>query len=219
MISVITVSVRPDRLDLVEKSLKKQTIDGFEWIVEDYADNSKPWSFNKATNLAIKKAHGDLIIFIQDSIWFAPTALSKFEYHYQQNPLACISGVGDQYDQLDENGKPTHKVWEDPRKNSNNGTFYECYPNDWEINFASVPKKLLYDIGGFDETMDDHFGMDNVAVAHRLDQIGAKFYLDQTNESYTLRHGRRDDWDSNHWMNHNFNEFLANRPVKLDYLS
>ena len=218
-LSVLTVSNRPDRLDIIKKCLDKQIFKDFEWLVEDFVDPKKLWSFNEASNKGIKKCNGDLIVFIQDSIWFNPDTLAKFNFHFQNNPQACVSGVGDQYDQLDENGKPVHKVWLDPRKRADMGSFYECNPDDWEINFASVPKNLIYEIGGFDEEMDQHYGMDNVAFALRLKQIGAKFFLDQTNESFSLQHPRRADWDENYWSNFNFLEWLAKRPVKLDYLA
>lgn len=218
MISVITVSIRPERLEIVKKCLDRQIGVEFEWIVEDFVDTSKTWSFNTATNKAIKKAQGELLVFVQDSIWFNPDALHKFWQHYKNNSKGCVSGVGDQYDKLDEYGKPIHKVWLDPRKRLDLGTFYECNPEDWEINFASLPKVLVEEIGGFDEEMDKYYGMDNVAVAYRLDQIGAKFYLDQTNESFSYQHPRKADWDKNHWLAHDFWNWVKKRPVKLDYL-
>lgn len=219
-ISVVTVSIRPERLDLAKKSLARQSLDDFEWVIDDTQD-LKPetvWAFNRATNNALSRCTGELVVFLQDSIYINPEGLEKFWTHYQLNPLACVSGVGDQYDQLDEYGKPTHKVWFDPRKRSDNGTFYECLPQDWEINYGSVPLKLLQEIGGFDEEMDAKFGMDNVAVSMRLKSIGAKFYLDQTNESFSLQHGRRPDWDEKHWMNNGFHDWLAQRPVRQDWL-
>jgi len=187
-------------------------------VVEDYVDKTKIWSFNEASNKAIKKSKGGLLVFIQDSIWFKPDALEKFYFHFQRSPQACVSGIGDQYSKLDKNGKPVDKVWLDPRKRTDIGTLYECRPEDWELNFCSLPRQLIYTIGGFDEELDRFYGMDNVAVAYRLDSIGARFYLDQTNESFTLQHGRRKDWNENHWMKHGFWDFLKGRSPKLEYL-
>lgn len=231
MLSVITASNRPDRLDITKKCLDKQLFKDFEWIVvspekTDYGkwvvDPPKAegdvYALNKAMNAGIKASQGELLVRIDDSIWFPPDALHKFWQHYKANPMACVSGVGDQYDQLDENGKPTHKVWLDPRKNTTNGSFYEVNPEDWEANFGSVPRSLIYEIGGWDEDMDKYYAWDNVAVAYRLDQVGAKFYLDQTNESFSFQHGRSGNWDKDSWANHNFWEYLKERPVKLDYL-
>lgn len=220
-ISVITPTVRKNRLGLIENSLDKQSFQDFEWVVSTVTEKPKDfaWAFNRAMNDAIRRSKGDLLISIQDSIWFPSDALQKFHFYFQQNPTHCISGVGDQYKELDENGKPANKVWIDPRKREDTTSLYECNPEDWELNYCSLPKKFIYDIGGFDEEMDKYYGMDNVAIAYRLDMIGAKFFLDQTNESYTLRHDRNKDWDKKHWMNKGFWEWLRNRPPKLDYLS
>jgi len=220
VLSVLTVSNRPDRLKIVEDCLNKQTFKDFEWVVDNTTNKPEGyvWALNRAMNNAIKKSKGDLLVLIQDSIWFSPDALEKFNFHFINNPQACVSGVGDQYDQLDENDKPRHKVWIDPRKRADMGSFYECLPDDWEANFASLPRHLIYAIGGWDEEMDQYYGFDNVAVALRLKEVGAKFFLDQTNESFSYVHNRPTDWNENNWGNHDFLTWLSKRPPKLDYL-
>lgn len=220
-ISVVTVSIRPGRLEMAKKCLRRQTEQDFEWIIDDTQDKrpGTVWAFNRATNNALRKATGDLIVFLQDSIWIAPDTLERFLGHYRANKLACVSGVGDQYDQLDEYGKPTHKVWSDPRKRSDQGTFYRCYPMDWEANLGSAPRELLYKIGGFDEEMDTWYGCDNVAVAYRMAQVGGEFYLDQNIESFSLHHERRPDWDEKHWLKHGFNDWAAKRPTIQPWLT
>jgi hypothetical protein len=50
-----------------------------------------------------------------------------------------------------------------------------------------------------------------------MDKVGTKFYLDQTNESYTLRHNRDDfggqkEWDNNHVL---FNGKYDKRKAEL----
>ena len=42
--------------------------------------------------------------------------------------------------------------------------------------------------------------MDHISVQERLNDIGYKFYLDQTNNSRSIVHGRLDKWDDNHAM-------------------
>ena len=243
MVSVITASKRIDRLEITQQCLDRQTHKDWEWVVitpqseflaldrlYGHDDNIKVlidppkveddvYALNKAINAGIKASEGELLVLLQDSIWIPPNALDKFWFHFKNNPQACVSGVGDQYDQLDENGKPAHKVWLDPRKRTDIGTFYECNSEDWETNYASLPKGLIYEIGGWDEQMDKFYAWDNVAVSFRLDKVGAKFYIDQTNESFSLQHGRNPDWEKNNWINNGLWEFLKSRPVKLDYLS
>lgn len=221
MISVITPTIRT--VDLNASCLKKQVYRDFEWVVvspykadklfEDISQVpfltliSEPekrkndiWGFNKAMNKAILWARGDLIVSYQDLIWIPPDALEKFAFHYKNDPRSCVTGVGHIYSDLDENEKPINQVWEDPRIRTDLGTFYPCMANDWELNFCSAPKKAFYDIGGFDEELDTHFGMDNISICERMDAVGYKFFIDQSNICRGLKHGRPKDWDEKHAM-------------------
>lgn len=224
-ISVITATAREDSLKLAKESLDRQTLltkgeDEFEWIIiSPIADKfhlqqaSYPvkilkdppkkkgnyWSLNAAYNKAIREAQGELIVFLQDFIMISPTGLEQFWEDYEKTN-GCITGVGDQYESVDEMGKPTVKVWSDPRKRLDQGSFYECNFVDFELNWGCSPKKVLVDIGGFDEDLDKFAGMDNISVAERLNDIGVRFYIDQSCESFTVRHERLPDWDRNHAM-------------------
>lgn len=236
MISVITPTARQDGIDVVAKALRRQTYRDFEWIIispngvshkqadlllEDPPKNEGDyWSFNKAMNKALRRAKGDIIVSVQDYTFFDPDGLEKFKFHIKKNPKAVISGVGDKYN--DENF--VTKVWEDPRKRKDYGTFYECYPNDIEFNYCALPKKAFYEVGGFDEYLDKYAGMDHISVQERLDDIGYKFYLDQTNESYSLTHGRLEGWDNNHAMHGGYQQRKASLKAKgkwprLDFLN
>jgi hypothetical protein len=216
-ISVWTPTIRPKGLKVVEKALRRQTFKDFEWLIispidlEDAMTNALDmrilkdppkekddyWSFNKAHNKLIEESNGELIVSIQDFTSFDPNALEKFWFHYQNNPSALVSGVGHKY----ANDDFISVVWQDPRVRDDYGSFYECYFNDIEMNFCSIPKKAFYDVGGFDEYLDKFAGMDHISVQERLNEIKYKFYLDQTNHSYSLEHGRPDKWDENHAMN------------------
>jgi hypothetical protein len=125
-------------------------------------------------------------------------------YDLQGN--GCISGVGDQYKSLDAFGKPYDKVWSDPRRTLKYGTFYECQWNDCEWNLAAIPRKLFFAVGGMDEKLDFlGYGGDQMQISDRMSDMDYHFYLDQTIESYTLRHTRDDfggqeHWDDNHTL-------------------
>lgn len=217
-ISVIIPTVR--EVDLNEKCLKKQTFTDFEVIIA--RPEGKPegcvWTFNRDMNTALKKAQGELVVSYQDKIWMHPTGLEKFWEAYKATGQ-CVSGVGHIYQSLDEYGKPENRVWSDPRMRTDLGTFYECMPNDWELNYACAPLKAFYDIGGFNERMDEYYGMDNVDVALRMDKKGWKFYLDQTNECRGLYHERNPKWDELHWMHHGFYEHPDRQETTLHFLT
>ena len=217
MISVITPTVRPEGLALVAKALKRQTFKDFEWIIGsrvhplhieglklgiDYVfvqdPKKKPeeyWSVYKAYNNAIRAAEGNLIISWQDFTYAKPDALQKFWDHYQEDNKVIVTGVGNKYD----NDEWIVQIWQDPRQRTDQGTYYGCFYNDIEINFAAFPKEAFYAVGGFDEEWGDKYssvcGLDVLA---RLDIIGGwDFKIDQTNETFSLEHGRLHGWEKN----------------------
>lgn len=215
-VSVLIPTVRPGSLELAKQSLARQTYVDFEILVCAPFDPQWPeatwlpdrfeggfWGLNRAYNALFKAAHGELFVSLQDSIWILPECLEKFWYGYQATG-GCIAGVGHQYGRLDGTGKPQDRIWEDPRATSKHGSFYECEPNDIEWNLAALPRPALWAVGGMDEELDFlGFGGDQLQVMERISAAGYRCYLDQTNESFTLRHDRgtfggQDTWDRNH---------------------
>ncbi len=211
-ISILTPTIRPTGLKLVEKALKSQLFEDFEWLVGSpfkpdvdcvwVKDNFKDgyWSLNRIYNALIKKAKGELLVSWQDFIWAPKEALDKFWYGYQQTK-GIVTGVGDQYSQLNEYGKPECKIWSDPRKTSEYGSFYEIHPDDAEFNFCAFPKQAALDVGGFDSGLDlIGVGGDQLQFCERIDVLKKyRFFIDQTNESFTLRHGREDFGGEDEW--------------------
>ena len=221
-VSVLTVYKRPEGEVIVGKCLDNQTFTDFEWVIvtpepvekvrkeastpfiyvpEPPIRKGETWHLNRAYNYGLRQCRGELVVSIQDEIWFPDDALNKFWFNYQRlGNKSCISGVGDIYMEEDSFGKPILKVWADPRKKEIKNV-YECFPNDLEFNFCAVPLKGMYEIGGFDEGLDMlGYGMDNVSVSERLDALGYKFYLDQSNECRGLKQSRATDWDEKHTM-------------------
>lgn len=241
-ISVITPTIRPDAISIVEKALKNQQFDGeFEWLIcmplrdQDIPEVILPddfvptriyndtfrggfWTLNRVYNKLFEEAQGELVVSLQDNIWVPPDGLQKFWDAYEEQPKALISGVGDQYEKIEE-GRPMVKIWSDPRKTDKYGTFYECMWNDCEWNWAAIPKMAWASVGGLDEKLDFlGFGGDQLEMCDRLDDAKIfKFFIDQENESFTVRHDRSDhggeeNWDKNHVL---FNEEYAKRKNEL----
>lgn len=219
-ISVITPSVRPEGLDLVDKALKRQTFRDFEWIVQG---KDKPtaegyaWTLNHDYNVAIKKSKGELIVSWQDWTFADPETLEKFWFHYQQEPRTFVTAVGNKY----TSDNWTTMTWKDPRERTDQGTYYPCYFSDIEWNLCSLAKQILYDVGGFDEELDRWYGMDGYSVNERAMLLGnCDFKIDQTIKSYSLEHGRPEQWEEKNAIHGPYQErrlsYLA-KP-KLDFL-
>lgn len=221
MISIITPSVRKEGLDIVAKSIQKQTHEDWEWLIGSSFDPEIPWAtwvkddfeggfwtLNRIYNKLFQEAKGDIIVSLQDHIYIPPMGLESFyDSFIALQGKGLVSGVGDQYKSLDALGKPTDKIWNDPRKSKEQhpGSFYQCHWNDVEWNWAVMPKQAIIDVGGMDEGLDHlGYGGDQLQLMQRLNDLGNySFWLDRTNESYTVRHDRskhggQENWDGHH---------------------
>lgn len=250
-ISVITPSVRPEMLGVISKCLKNQDFDDFEWIiignkgvkgwwyetsfeVRDklrffYDPPKRTGDFYRlcgAWNKGFQEAKGELVISIQDGIWFSPDTLSRFWTHYQNQPKGLVTAIGHQYDQIDKLGKPTNMMWQDPRARMDQGSFYEVAPSEMEFAVCSVPKQALIDCGGMDEDYDKGPAVGEKEMCFRLDKLGYKFYIDQTIEYRAIHHPRlTSNWDemyfkvSAHMFTEHMRQLSENqRALKLDYV-
>lgn len=207
MISVITPSVRKDSLLIVDKCLRRQNIE-YEWLVaspEDYGlgiwvkdppkQDGDYYCLNKAWNKAFKQARGELIVSIQDGIWFEPNLLERFWQHYEANPKACVTAVGHQYKEL-QNGKPEIQVNRDSRARLDQGSFYEVGHMEMEFCVASFPKQAVIDCGGIDEEFDKFAALSEKEMMARIYKLGYTLWIDQTIEYRALYHPRLNpEWE------------------------
>ncbi len=172
-----------------------------QWIPDDFTGGF--WSLNRMMNKMIKHSNGEILVSWQDYIWAPSDALEKFVTAVEKTG-GIVSGIGDQFERVGRYGVPEIMVWEDPRKTQKYGSFYESLPSDNEWNFCSFTRDAIFDVGGFCEILDTKgFGMDGYQVNERLDVLGYKFYLDQTNISYTVRHNRDSYGGDERWNKNN----------------
>lgn len=210
LISVITPTVRPEGLKLVKQALAYQDLKSWEWIVcspkqleKEIRDvmGSFPftfigtpplqgwqvWDLNYSYNRLVERSKGELLVSWQDFTFADPDLLSTFRKHYLDDPKSVVSVCGNKYPD-DDFDIP---AWIDPRYARN-----EYNWQDIEWNLCSIPKKIMYEIGGFDEQMDRMFGLDGYSVNHRLaDAKISHFKLEKNSKTYALFHGRDKDWD------------------------
>ncbi len=239
-ISVITPSVRSESLEIVKKCLEKQTFprDKWEWLVGSPFEykNADVWvkdpgkkegnfySLCATYNAMLRVARGDLVISYQDGIWTQPDMLQHFWDLYQANPKVCIGAIGDQYEKLDEFGKPTICYWQDPRKTDKHGEYYQCYPIDIEFTLCGISRQAFFEVGGFDEEYDTGCAVAEKELVLRMDKLGYRPYLDQGLVYRSLHHPRlTSDWDKYYkiacdlWDKH-FGQVQRGERLKLNYL-
>ena len=168
------------------------------WIPDPGKSPGDYWSLYKTYNALLRRASGDLIVSWQDYTYAPPDTLERFLFHYQREPRTIVGAVGDKYE--DETWQV--KTWKDPRQRDDQGSFYQCFYNDIELNLSAWPREAFCAVGGFDEYLDKYSSLCGLDVLARLNIIGGwDFKLDQTIKSFSTEHGRLPDWEKNEPFN------------------
>lgn len=247
-ISIVTPTIRPELMGMVANCLKKQDFTDFEWLIgtrPEMVDDIKAaigdddrfkvlpeppkkdgdyYNLAKCWNMLFKEVQGELVLSIVDGIWFSNDTLTNFWKHFEDNPKACVGGIGHQYEGV-EMGKPQILVWKDPRARLDQGSFYEIYPIDLELCMTSLPTQAIKNVGGVDEDYDRVAALSEKDMCLRMEKLGYKFYLDQSLEYRALKHPRlNNDWENKYQEGcvmfqekiHNLNEGI--RSPRLDFL-
>lgn len=214
--SILTPSVRPEGLKLVKQALAYQDFKDYEWIIcspdrfrKEIVDvlgdfpytfignpplkDWQVWDLNYSYNRMLEKSNGELIVSWQDYTFADSDLLAKLWKHYTDDDKSVVSVLGNKYPD-DDFDIPS---WIDPRYGL---TQYNWQDIEW--NMCGCPKKLLYDIGGWIEEMDSHFGLDGYNINHRLVDAGiAHFKLEKDCRTYSLFHTRDTGWDKRNYLN------------------
>jgi hypothetical protein len=232
-IAVITPTIRPEGLKLIQKALNKQNLSDFDWWI---CSPQKPpksiwgnwlkddfqggyWTLNRAYNRLIKESTGEIIVSWQDFTYANKSTLSCFNTFHKKHPKALLSILGDKY--LDEDF--SFATWTDPRVKSEAPKETPFTEVEW--NLCSCPRSALYEIGGFDEAMDIlGYGMDGYGVNERLNELKYKFYTTSKVRSYSLMHGRVKDWEEHNLIHGQYQKHIEslkkqNKYPFLEYLS
>jgi hypothetical protein len=168
-VSVISVSIRPKGLDIIQKCLAEQTFpfEDFEWLTELSVPPKCNYDLNKAYNRALRRAKGELVVSLQDYIKVTPQYLEKFWKAYQENPKTFFTAPVGKTDKEDFTGniRWDWRAYKDAKPD------WKC----WEIDSGAAPRQALFDIGGFDEELDGKWSCDNINVGFRADKSGYRF--------------------------------------------
>ena len=170
-ISVLTPTIRGEAgLKPVRESLKKQTFKDFEWLIEEH-DPKEPPDFNKAMNRMIKKSKGELLVIVQDYIEIPENGLQSFWEAYKPDIAHTAPVI--------KEGKEDWRVHRE-----------DCNYMEWECDYGSIPRKMMVEIGGFDEELDNQWGFDNVNVGLRIELAGYKIKCLTDNRATVIDHNK-----------------------------
>lgn len=210
MISILTPSIRPKGLEVVQESLAKQTFQDFEWLVE--MGRPPKCDLAQALNRMLKRAKGKWIVMLQDYIKIEPDGLERFLKVADEKKV--ITGVG---------GKTTD--WKNIKWDWREvGEFRQIPYLNWEGDWAIAPLKAFQDVGGYDEEYDKHWSFDNVEIAFRMEKLGYTFWVLPDNKSVHFDHDKFEKHPFRERFNPDFHNQnirdidMGKKPVKLNYL-
>lgn len=152
---MITPTIRPEGLKVMQECLARQTLKDFEWLVEVGLPNKS--DLNAALNRMIRRAKGEVLVFYQDHIKIENDGLSKFYNACRFKDAFYTASVN--YD------------WRQDAEPENERPF-----TDWEIDWGACTLEAMRRIGGFDEALDRYWGFDNVNAGLRAEMAGYKIF-------------------------------------------
>lgn len=178
-ISVLTPTIRGVKgLQPNKESLATMTFppEDFEWLIEE--GDGTTHDLNAAFNRMLKKAKGELIVFMEDYTKATTNGLIKFWEAYQKEPnVLWTAPLG-----KTEDWKNVQWDWRSYADLS------EITYDRWEIDWGAAPKKILFEVGGFDEELDKYWSCDNVNVGYRAYLHGYKFKNLSDNPAIAFNH-------------------------------
>lgn len=194
--TVLTVSKRYGWEQLAANSLLKQTVQPDKWIVVhekpsvvssfqhlysgydaellEAPEQIRASNLNRSLNHGLKQIKTDYVIFYQDFIELAPDCFEKLLE--LTDDTTFVTTCTPNYNGSDDSRYTGINV---PRV---------CRPEEWESNVAVAPMKIIRELGGFNEELDNGWSWDNCDVAERAAMLGCKFIIDESNRPKLLPH-------------------------------
>jgi len=187
---------RSDYADIISKKYDINIV-----YLRGKKDHFYHYGLSSANNIGSQKAEGDLLVFLQDFMFIPENGVEKLVDLYRRNPDALIAPVDKSY-HIKGNPDTTKedwfggKYWKDVVgekwwiniRCKGIGIRESQIPEEWEMNYGAVPKKIVQDLGGWYEFYNDGLGFDNTEFAYRALHSGYRILVDDTNIAIGLDH-------------------------------
>lgn len=146
----------------------------------------------RANNKGWQAATGELLVWLQDFVLMPQNGIESLVDVYRHNPDALIAPVDVYYNSIEPNRDNkvdwwdgeldiiASKTWTNGRV-KNEGIRMSRNPYDWEANYGAISKKILDELNGWWEFMDEGLGYDNTEICYRALESGYKLIVDDTN--------------------------------------
>lgn len=192
---IIVDDYKDDRSKIVEKYAKKYNLT-IQYLRGSKTHGSKPYprkcGLVRANNLAWKASKGELLVWLQDFILLPENSLEQIVDIYRHNHDALIAPTDIRYKTIPAdlsnkedwwNGEINILTEEDWRnvRNKYLGMRESDNAFDFELNYGAIPKKILDELNGFWEFMDDGLGYDNLEICYRAIKLGYRLIVDDSN--------------------------------------
>ncbi len=171
---IIAVNQQPDPLDPFTARLRVLASDSRIRLLEPAYANAQ-----RARNLAISEARGDILILLDDDVRIPPDFVEKHLRNYENDP--SLDGVAGQV--LEPGQEPTDQLPPSFHWPHNGWMFFplnfakRSATINWPSCNASIRRELAIKVGGFDEQFVRTW-WDDTDFSWRLHKAGAKIVYD-----------------------------------------
>lgn len=181
--AVLTVSKRRGWKDDARIQIMRQTVKVPHWIIIQEGTNAPPrvraCNLNASLNEGLRKImkitpEVEYVIFYQDFIELPSDCFAKL-LHLADGKTFVTTAT------INSDGS------NDSRYTGIDG-IRQIRPEEWETNVAIAPMKILKELGGFWEELDNGWSWDNVHLAQRAAMLGCRFLVDESNRPQLLPH-------------------------------
>jgi len=179
--------------------LAKQYILDIKYVRGQPTKIKRRFALAAANNTGYKTSTGDLLVILQDFILIPEDGIEQITETHKHYPNCLIAPVDVQAfagmvedtnseDWYNGNTYPVGKIDKQNVRIQNKGLRKTIHPMDFEQNYCGIPRKIIDDLGGWYELMDEGLGFDNTEFAWRAMQAGYEILIDELNVAICLDH-------------------------------